>query len=271
MNKTPLLFGILNITSDSFSDGGRYLEPEAAIAQARALMDAGAHVLDVGPASSHPDSQPVSAAEEISRLGPVLPALRAMGALLSIDSFQRETQRWALGLEGGAGVDYLNDIQGFPDEGFYPELAAAKPKLIVMHSVQGRGPATRVAPPPGAMIDHVSRFFEARFAALEGAGVARDRLILDPGMGFFLGNTPGPSLEVLRGLKQLKARFGTPILVSVSRKSFLRKLTGAEIGGSAAATLAAELFAVEAGADMIRTHDPRQIADGLAVWRALRY
>lgn len=260
------IFGILNITADSFSDGGKYLEPEAAIAQARELLVAGAHVLDVGPASSHPDSQPVSAAAEIERLSSVLTALKEMGASLSIDTFQPETQSWAL----SQGVDYLNDIQGFPDESFYPVLADAPDvKLVVMHSIQGRGPATRTAPPSGAMVDHVSRFFEARFAALERAGIARSRLILDPGMGFFLGNKPDPSLEVLNGLRAFKARFQVPILISVSRKSFLRTLTGAEIGGSAAATLAAELYAVAGGADMIRTHEPRQIADGLAIWQAL--
>jgi len=116
------------------------------------------------------------------------------------------------------------------------------------------------------MVDHVTRFFDERFGALEAAGVARDRLILDPGMGFFLGSQPEPSLEVIRGLGTLKKRFDLPVLVSVSRKSFLRKLTGADVGGAAAATLAAELFVASAGADMIRTHEPRQLVDSLAVW-----
>eukprot|EP00439_Symbiodinium_sp_Y106_P087447 s1_g54.t1 len=265
MNYPISIFGILNITSDSFSDGGKYLDPAAALAHGRQLVAAGAHVLDIGPASSHPDSAPVSAEEEIRRLEAVVPVLQAEGAVISVDTFQTETQRWAL----TQNVAYLNDIQGFADESFYPELAAASAKLIVMHSIQGRGPATRAAPPPGSMVDHVTRFFEARFGALERAGVARDRLILDPGMGFFLGNQPGPSLEVLRGLGTLKERFDVTLLVSVSRKSFLRKLAGAEVGGAAAATLAAELFAASAGADMIRTHEPRQLADSLAVWGLL--
>ncbi len=262
MTSTPRIFGILNITSDSFSDGGKYLDPAAALAHGRQLLGDGAHVLDVGPASSHPDSAPVSAEEEIRRLAAVVPALQAEGAVISVDTFQTETQRWAL----TQNVAYLNDIQGFVDENFYPELADASAKLIVMHSIQGRGPATRTPPPPGSMVDHVSRFFEGRFGALERAGVARDQLILDPGMGFFLGNQPEPSLEVLKGLGVLKERFDVPLLVSVSRKSFLRKLAGAEVGGAAAATLAAELFAATAGADMIRTHEPRQLADSLAIW-----
>ncbi|WOF74940.1 dihydropteroate synthase [Parvibaculaceae bacterium PLY_AMNH_Bact1] len=262
MKSTPSIFGILNITSDSFSDGGKYLDPAAALAHGRKLMADGAHVLDIGPASSHPDSAPVSAAEEIRRLEAVVPVLQAEGAVISVDTFQTETQRWALTQE----VAYLNDIQGFADESFYPELAEASANLIVMHSIQGRGPATRAAPPPGSMVDHVSRFFDERFGALQDAGVARGRLILDPGMGFFLGNQPDPSLEVIRGLGVLKERFGVPVLVSVSRKSFLRKLAGAEVGNAAAATLAAELFAASAGANMIRTHEPRQLADSLTIW-----
>jgi dihydropteroate synthase type 2 len=265
MTSSPQIFGILNITSDSFSDGGKYLDPTAALAHGRQLISDGAHVLDIGPASSHPDSAPVSAAEEIARLEAVVPVLQAEGAAISVDSFQTETQRWALSQD----VAYLNDIQGFSDESFYPELAAADAKLIVMHSIQGWGPATRAAPPAGSMVDHVSRFFEDRFAALEGAGVARDRLILDPGMGFFLGNRSEPSLEVIRGLGVLKERFSLPVLLSVSRKSFLRKLAGTDVGGAAAATLAAELFAASMGADMIRTHEPRQLADSLAIWAAL--
>ena len=265
MTSTPQIFGILNITSDSFSDGGEYIDPSAALVHGRKLMADGAHVLDIGPASSHPDSAPVSAAEEIARLAAVVPVLQTEGAVVSVDTFQTETQRWAF----TQNVAYLNDIQGFFDESFYPELAAADAKLIVMHSIQGRGPATRAAPPAGSMVDHVSRFFEARFGALEAAGIARDRLILDPGMGFFLGNQPEPSLEVIRGLGTLKERFDVPLLISVSRKSFLRKLAGREVGGAAAATLAAELFAASTGADMIRTHEPRQLADSLAIWGTL--
>ncbi|MCE7998740.1 MAG: dihydropteroate synthase [Rhodobiaceae bacterium] len=262
MKSTPSIFGILNITSDSFSDGGKYLDPAAALAHGRQLMADGAHVLDIGPASSHPDSAPVSAEEEIKRLSAVVPVLQEEGALVSVDTFQTETQRWAL----TQNVAYLNDIQGFADESFYPELAEASAKLVVMHSIQGRGPATRAAPPAGSMVDHVSRFFEERFGALEKAGVTRERLVLDPGMGFFLGNQPEPSLEVIRGVGTLKERFDVPLLISVSRKSFLRKLAGTEVGSSAAATLAAELFTATAGVDMIRTHEPRQLADSLAIW-----
>jgi len=257
------ILGILNITDDSFFDGGKYLDPDAAIAQARALMAQGADVLDVGAASSNPNSRGVEPEVEVARLAAVLPALEGMP--LSIDTFSLPVQRWAL----AQGVGYLNDIEGFADPALYPELAAARSKLIVMHSVQQRGPATRVDVPAGEIMDRVTRFFDTRVAALEKAGVARERLILDPGMGFFLGSDPQASFTVLRGLGALKARYGLPLLVSVSRKSFLRRITGKSPAEAGAASLAAELFAVQHGADYIRTHAPGSIRDALLTQRAL--
>lgn len=265
MSSAPGIFGIVNITSDSFSDGGRFLAPEAAIAHARKLAAEGADVIDLGPASSNPDAAPVSAAEEIERLAPVLDALLGDGLQISIDSYRPDTQAYAL----SRGVAFLNDIRGFPDAGFYPALAASPARLVVMHSIQ-QGQADRRTAPEGDIVDHVSRFFEARIAALTGAGIARERLILDPGMGFFLGATPASSLAVLARLGELKARFGLPLLVSVSRKSFLRALTGRAPGEAGAATLAAELLAVQNGADLIRTHEPRPLGDALAVLAALK-
>jgi dihydropteroate synthase type 2 len=258
------ILGIVNITEDSFSDGGKYLAPSAALAHARALAK-DASVLDLGAASSNPDAKPVAPEVEIARLAPVVAALKAGGVALSIDSFAPEVQRWAL----AQGVDYLNDIQGFPDAALYPELAASSARLIVMHSVQMRGVATRVDVPPSEILDRVRRFFEARIAALTAAGIARERLVLDPGMGFFLGTNPETSLTLLRQIGTLKAQFGLPVLVSVSRKSFIRALAGREAREAGAASLAAELFAVRQGADYIRTHDPKGLADALTVWKAL--
>jgi dihydropteroate synthase type 2 len=261
----PGIFGIVNITSDSFSDGGRFLAPDAAIAQARKLMAEGADAIDLGPASSNPDAAPVSSDEEIRRLTPVLAALTADGVPVSIDSFQPETQDWAL----RQGVAYLNDIRGFPERALYPALAASSARLIVMHSIQ-QGQADRRAAPEGDIVGHILNFFEGRIAALEEAGVARERLILDPGMGFFLGPTPATSLAVLARLGEIKDRFGLPLLVSVSRKSFLRALTGRPAGEAGPASRAAELLATENGADFLRTHEPAPLRDALAVWAALK-
>ena len=180
------ILGILNITSDSFSDGGRYLDPGAALAHAEALRSDGADGLDIGAASSNPDAAPVTPEVEIERLAAVIPVLRARGVSLSIDSFSTPVQRWAL----GQGVDYLNDIHGFADPALYPELAASHTKLIVMHMVQARGVAVRTDVPPEEIWERVTGFFDVRLAALAAAGIARDRLILDPGMGQFVGSDP---------------------------------------------------------------------------------
>jgi len=258
-------FAILNITPDSFSDGGRFFAPEAALAQAEKLMTGGADVLDLGGAASNVNAEAVSPEVEIARLAPVVAALKAKGAPVSIDTFSPAVQRWAM----AEGVDYINDIQGFPEPSLYPELARSPAKLVMMHSVQGRGKATRLPVAPPEIFDRVCGFFEARIGALTAAGVARERLILDPGMGFFLSDDPKTSFEMLRRTSDLKHAFGLPVLISVSRKSFLRKITGRPPADSGAGTLAAEIFAVLQGADYIRTHDPAALKDGLAVWRAL--
>jgi dihydropteroate synthase len=263
----PCLVGIVNITEDSFSDGGRYLDPSNAIAHARALVAAGAQVIDLGAAASNVDARPVSAAEESRRLAPVIAAIAAEGTQISVDSFLPEVQRFAL----SKGVVFLNDIQGFPDPSFYPELARASCRLVVMHAVQGRGRAQRVELPADRVWGRIHNFFVERVAALEHGGIARERLILDPGMGFFLSSRPEASLRVLAGLDRLKREFELPVLISVSRKSFLRAITGrASSSETAAATLAAEIYAAQMGADYIRTHDPGALGDALKVTAALR-
>lgn len=261
----PQILGILNITSDSFSDGGKYLTPDAAIAKGKALMSEGADILDIGPAPSNPDAAAVTPETELARLRPVLDALGDRFPL-SIDSFQMATQRFAM----SRGVAYLNDIQGFPDAELYPELAASKAQLILMHSVQGRGLADRRSAPEGDIIAHICHFFEARLNALEAAGVSLGRVILDPGMGFFLGDEPETSFSVLARLGEIKGRFDLPVLISVSRKSFLRKITGRAPGEAGAASQAAELLAVLAGADFIRTHEPAPLKDALTVLTAFQ-
>jgi dihydropteroate synthase type 2 len=263
---SPRIFGILNITEDSFSDGGRYLDSGAAIEHALRLAAAGARVIDLGAAASNVAAAAVVPEEEIRRLAPVVTALQARGIALSIDSFATETQRWAL----ARGVQYLNDVQGFPDASFYPELAAATARLVVMHAAQGRGRARRLDIGGEEIWRRIEDFFDERVTALTSAGVARERLILDPGMGFFLSSRAEASLAVLGDIDRLKRRYGLPVLISVSRKSFLRALTGrnsaAQLG---AASLAAELYAAARGVDFIRTHDPGALTDALKVTAAL--
>jgi dihydropteroate synthase type 2 len=257
------ILGILNITQDSFSDGGKYLEPAAAMAHANNLLAEGADILDIGAASSHPDASPVSPEMEIARLQSVVGPLHDIGASLSIDTFSPEVQSWAL----SQGVDYLNDIHGFAEPALYPDLAASSAKLIVMHMVQREGIATRADVPADQIFERILSFFEKRLTALTGAGIAPERLILDPGMGFFLSTDPQASLIVLERLPELGQAFGLPLLVSVSRKSFLKALVPP--GSTEDPSTAAEMFAIAKGAEYIRTHAPAPLAEGLKVLESL--
>ena len=262
---SPRIVGIVNITEDSFSDGGCYLDPAVAVAHARSLRADGADIIELGPAASHPDSAPVPVAEERRRLAPVLEQLAADGVPVSVDSYRPETLRFAI----SAGAACLNDIHGFDDPSLYPVLAASHCHLVVMHAVQATGTATRVVTDPAAVWEGTLRFFSRRLAALQAAGIGRDRLVIDPGLGYFLGSTPGPSLAALAGIRELKDAFGVPVLVSPSRKSFLRAVTGRDVARSGPATLAAEIFAAWQGADYIRTHDVAAARDALAVLAAI--
>lgn len=261
----PRLIGIVNITEDSFSDGGRYLSPADALAHARQLRADGADIIELGPAASHPDATPVAAAEQRRRLLPILQQLTADGIPISVDSLHPQVQQFAI----ARGAAYLNDIQGFPHPAFYPDLAASGCQLIVMHSVQPTGPATRVVTDPAGILARIEEFFARRLAALQAAGIGRDRLIIDPGLGYFLGSNPEPSLTVLARIRHLKKSFGLPVVVSPSRKSFLRAITGRDTTQVGAATLAAEIFAAWQGADYIRTHDVAAIHDALTVLKTL--
>jgi len=263
----PVLVGIVNITADSFSDGGRFLDPAAAIAQARRLAAEGAGIVELGAAASNVAAAAVGPDEEIRRLDPVISALAAEGIALSIDTCEPQVQRHAL----SRGVAMLNDIHGFPDPTLYPVLGGCDCGLVVMHAVQERGRAKREDLSADEVWARLRAFFAARIAALTGAGIVRERLILDPGMGFFLSSRPDASLRVLARIGRLKTEFGLPVLISVSRKSFLGAVTGRQTPQElAAATLAAELFAATRGADYIRTHDPGALRDALRVTAALK-
>jgi dihydropteroate synthase type 2 len=259
------IFGILNITDDSFSDGGKFLDAGAAIAHAEKLAADGADVIDIGAASSNPKAAPVPPELEIARLGAVLPALKARGLKLSIDSFSPLVQRWAL----DQGIDWLNDIHGFPDDALYPALAKSGCGLVVMHMVQAEGVAVGMEVPVAEIMPRILRFFDHRIGALTAAGIARERLVLDPGMGFFLGRGAQNSFAVLRRLPELTQRYGLPLLVSVSRKSFLRAGRPPLAPEVLGAGLAAELFAEANGASLIRTHAPGPLRAALKTLKAI--
>lgn len=259
-------FGIVNVTRDSFSDGGRYLAADAAIAHAERLLAAGADVLDVGAESTHPDAEDVSADEEVARLAPVVQALRDRGAVVSVDTCKPAVMQAML----AHGVRWLNDVNGFRGAAAMAVVAAAPSCVgfVAMFSRSAAGRAERREHEVGGLLDEIRVFFGERVAAFHALGIARERLVLDPGMGFFLGRAAANSLMVLKHLAALRAEFA-PLLVSVSRKSFLGEVAGAAVADRGAATLAAELHAARVGVDWIRTHDVKALHDGLAVLRAI--
>ncbi len=237
----PKIVGVVNITEDSFSDGARYIDPARAIACAQRLLSDGADLVELGPAASNPGAAAVTADEEIRRIAPVLDVLTERGATVALDSWQPQTQRYAI----ARGVAALNDIEGFAHPEIYPELARADCRLVMVHTIQGRGKADRRPGDPDKVLDLVSRFFDERLQVLEAAGVMRERVVLDPGMGLFLGSNPEPSLVVLGAI------------------------TGRAVGERGPATLAAELYAASKGADYIRTHDVAALRAGLDVHVAI--
>lgn len=257
----PKILGIVNITDDSFSDGGLYLDYEKALERSLKLIDDGADIIDLGAASSNPATKEVEPQVEIDRLKPVVDYLLAKNIPVSIDSFKPDVQQYAL----KSKVQYLNDIQGFPSAEIYPELAESNCKLIVMHSVQRLGPATVIETNPEKVFAGIIDFFSERLRSLQKSGVSFDRIILDPGMGFFLGSNPESSIYVLKNISRLKEYFNLPILVSVSRKSFLGNIVGRGINERGPATLAAEIYLSSMGVDYTRTHDVRSLKDALKI------
>ncbi len=260
------LFGIVNVTRDSFSDGGRFLAPDAAIAHGRRLLAAGAEVLDIGAESTHPDAEDVAAADELARLEPVVRTLLREGAVVSVDTHKAAVMQVMTRL----GVQWINDVRGFRSDGSL-EAAAAAPshvRFVVMFSRTAGARAERAESGAHDVMREIHDFAAERVRAFASVGVARERLVLDPGMGFFLGDTPAPSLVVLNRLGELR-RHGLPLLVSVSRKSFLGAITGQPVGERGPATLGAELWAVRQGATFVRTHDVAGLRAALAVERAI--
>lgn len=261
------IMGIVNITRDSYSDGGQFLNPDLAIAHAAELFQAGAAVIDLGPSSSHPGAPIIDPKIEIERLEPVLNTLLSMQIPLSVDSFHTETQRFAM----AKGVQIINDVHGFSNPSFYPELADSHCSLVVMHSIHGDKPAEKTVTNPNVIMTKIFNFFEHRINALVNAGITKDHLIIDPGMGFFLSSEPEASLVVLQNIKALKQRFNLPVMIAVSRKSFIQKITEQTPQNAGAGTLATELFAAAQGVDWIRTHDVRALKDGLTMTSRLSH
>jgi dihydropteroate synthase len=253
------IMGIVNVTPDSFSDGGEWFEREAAIAHGAQLVAEGATILDVGGESTRPFSDPVTLEEELARVVPVIEALRETGAQLSVDTMKAAVARAAL----DAGATYVNDVTAFRHE---PELAALVAErgcdCCLMHML-GDPRTMQVDPRYDDVVSDVKAFLEERAAFAIAQGVAEERITLDPGIGF--GKTVEHNLELLRRVDELVA-LGFPVLIGTSRKGFLGSLAGREDPHDrVAATVATNVIAFERGATVFRVHDVAATADGLAV------
>jgi dihydropteroate synthase len=254
----PVVMGVLNVTPDSFSDGGHFVDPERAIDHARRLVAEGADILDIGAESTRPygGAVAVSADEEMRRLAPILPTVLGLGIPVSIDTLKAKVAAWAL----DAGAAIANDVWGLQrDPEMAREVAARGVPVIVMHNREAADPAIDI------MAD-VAAFFSRSLAIAERAGIARDKIVLDPGIGF--GKTPEQSIIALSRLAELKS-FGLPLLVGASRKRFIDSVSPAppdrRIGGS----IASHLIAVARGAAIVRVHDVAETVQALKVAAAI--
>jgi dihydropteroate synthase len=257
----PLVMGIVNVTPDSFSDGGLYLDPANAIAHAHKLIDEGADILDVGGESSRPGAQGVPAEEELRRIVPVLRDLRSAPIPVAVDTVKPEVMRSAL----AEGAAMINDINALRAAGALEAVAASDAGVCLMH-MQGEPRTMQRDPSYGDVVAEVGAFLRGRTAIAQAAGIARERIVIDPGFGF--GKKPAHNLELLRRLDELAA-LGYPLLAGLSRKSTLGAITGREPAERGAASIAAALLAVERGARIVRVHDVAATKDALAVWSAV--
>jgi dihydropteroate synthase len=255
----PIVMGILNVTPDSFSDGGRFLDPGAAIEHARLMAAEGADIIDIGAESTRPygSATPVSLSEEVRRLEPVLAAIVGLGVPVSIDTMKAQVAASAL----AAGASMVNDVWGLQHD---PDIAGVVARhgvpVIIMHNRETADPAIDI-------MGDITAFFRRSLDLAARAGIASDRIVLDPGIGF--GKTPEQSLTALARLDQLKG-FGLPLLVGASRKRFINKVSPAPPDRRLGGSLAAHLLAVAGGARIIRAHDVAETVQALRVMAAIR-
>ncbi len=255
---TPRVMGIVNVTPDSFSDGGHHLAADDAIRHAERLIDEGADLVDIGAESTRPGAAPVDAVDEWARLAPVLAALRDAPVPVSVDTRKPDVMRRAL----DAGASMINDVAGFASDASRRAVADFDCAVCAMH-MQGEPATMQEAPHYDDVVREVADFLRGRADALVAAGVGADRIVIDPGFGF--GKTLDHNLALLRGLDAL-ASSKWPVLVGLSRKGLIGRLTGRPAGERVAGSIAAALAAVQRGAAILRVHDVAATVDALAVW-----
>ncbi len=258
---TPKVMGIVNVTPDSFSDGGRFSSADKAIAHAHDLVAQGADILDIGGESTRPGATPVPLDEELNRVIPVIEGLAGIGIPLSIDTYKPEVMREAI----KAGVDIVNDVCALQEPQALEIVAASDVGVCLMH-MQGRPQNMQQDPQYQDVVKEVYDFLQARLAAAEQAGIAKTRITLDPGFGF--GKRTAHNLALLEGLSTLQ-KLGAPLLIGLSRKSVLGQVAGTDVNERLYASLAASVIAVMKGANIVRVHDVKATVEALKVASAV--
>lgn len=259
--KRPLIMGIVNVTPDSFSDGGRYQNTQQAVLHALNLVEAGADILDIGGESTRPGALPVVDNEELRRVMPVLESLVERGLPVSVDTRKPQVMREAI----RAGAAMINDVMALREENAIEAVVDSEVAICLMH-MQGEPGTMQADPVYQDVVKEVRDFLAARIMACEEAGIRRERIVVDPGFGF--GKTLEHNLALLRGLASL-VELNVPVLAGLSRKSMLGALTGKPVDQREYAGIAANLAAVQRGASILRVHDVAAMKDALAVWQAI--
>lgn len=258
----PLVMGVLNVTPDSFSDGGQYHLLDAALSHAEEMIAAGVDIIDIGGESSRPGAQSLSLEDELNRVMPLVYALRDCGKPLSIDTCKPDVMRETI----AAGADMINDINGFRAPGALQAVAGADCALCVMH-MQNDPQSMQIQPEYRDVVAEVAGFLHERIDLMEQAGIARARLCIDPGFGF--GKTLAHNIALLKNIGQLQNALGLPLLAGVSRKSMIGALIDKPVDRRLAGSLAGALAAVAHGARIVRVHDVAETVDALMVWHAM--
>jgi dihydropteroate synthase len=260
--RAPVVMGVLNVTPDSFSDGGRFSEIDAALTQARRLVEEGAAIIDVGGESTRPGAAPASSGEELDRVIPVIRAIRRESPVfISVDTSKPEVMQAAV----EAGADIINDVRALGEPGALDAAVRTRAGICLMH-MQGEPRTMQQAPHYRDVVAEVRDFLGQRLDAAAGAGVARERLVADPGFGF--GKRVADNLELLKQLGQLGA-LNVPLLVGLSRKSLLAKITGRDVDHRVAGSVALASIAVLNGARIVRAHDVAGTVDAIRVAAAV--
>jgi dihydropteroate synthase len=258
----PLIMGVVNVTPDSFSDGGLHFDSGRAVERARQLIDEGADLVDVGGESTRPGAAPVDLAEERRRVLPVLKALAGGKVPVSVDTRKPEFMREAI----AAGADMVNDVGALAAPGALEAVAASPAAVCLMHML-GEPGTMQANPSYRDVVREVRHYLSGRVAEAEHAGIARERIVADPGFGF--GKNLDHNLALLRAFSEFE-ELGVALLAGLSRKAMLGKITGREVGDRVHASVAAALIAVQNGARIVRAHDVGATRDALAVWQAVR-